>query len=1258
MKRVLRIFLTLLLLIPVAVLTWLTATESGLHWAYQQAKPYQPGELNIGKLGGRLIGPIVLEGVEYLQYGALIQAERILFDWHPVALLLGNIEISKLHIQSLNIVLPRTEKTDFAQPQALILPDVHLPWRIALEQAQLDDLSISQDDQIYRLKQVTLKASTLFNNIQIDALNISADNFSLNVKGELKPARNYRHDLDIRWQVQLPSSAIIKGHGELAGDLKKSRIKQQLQGPLQLTLDAEVNDPLNQLNWQAKVNVSKFDVSQLDNRWPALSGQLKLEAKGDLSTAILSGKLDGNYGEKSPLNAEFKLQRLSNNSLQLDQLKLTAPGDDTQLEASGSWQPGSHGGDMKLALNWKNLRWPLSPVSRPCLAEPCGPQDAPWFNSAIGSGSIEGNLDHYRVNLETDRPWPQAPPSHWYASAEGNLDGLNFKSLRITTMDGEVIATGPLNWSPVLNWTVRINASGIDPASLWPQWAGRLNASLVSNGRYEKGQWTADADISRLTGQLRDHPVSLRGRLRLHDQKLDIANLDFTSGGSQVSLQGQAGDSLKLDWTVTSNDLDELYPQANGILKAQGQISGPGDKPFIKASVSGKALKLADYELAAIDATLAVDLYQWQKINIKLAAQALKFNGYALQSLNIDADTRHLQVKAISEVLTAQVELRGKLDANGWRGRLEQADIQSQRYNNWQLKIPATLTISQNKLVADTLCWQSNQQASFCTSLQREDNRWQLQLKASKLPLLLLSPWLPPDLKLEGMADASATLNFQAPNQLLGHAHIELLPGALNYPLLEGERDRWAYRGGMVDIALTTQELKASSAITMTNGDRFHGSILLPEAKLLSLDNQSQPLQASAQLNIHDLGLFEALVPEVQELQGEVELNLTAAGTLAQPSLNGRAQLSNGSLRIPRLGLTIDQLKLNGQSDGPGKFKIQLDAHSGDGNLTIQGHTTLDRAAGWPTEITIKGDQFEISRIPEARVQVSPDLQIKLQDHTIDIKGDVLIPFAKLQPKDITTAVNASDDVVIVGGEQAVEPKWSITTKTRLTLGERVNFYGFGFEGRFGGSLLLEDEPGQLTKATGEINIPEGRYRAYGQRLDVEHGRLLYTGGPITNPGLDLRAVRRVNNVTAGIKVKGSLNQPQLELFSIPAMGQTDALSYLLLGRPMENASGEEGAMMAKAALALGLSGGDRLARLLGDQFGLDEMRVESSDSGDQASLVVGRYLSPKLYVSYGVGLIEAINTLTVRYQISEKWQLKAESGEAQGADILYTIER
>jgi translocation and assembly module TamB len=208
------------------------------------------------------------------------------------------------------------------------------------------------------------------------------------------------------------------------------------------------------------------------------------------------------------------------------------------------------------------------------------------------------------------------------------------------------------------------------------------------------------------------------------------------------------------------------------------------------------------------------------------------------------------------------------------------------------------------------------------------------------------------------------------------------------------------------------------------------------------------------------------------------------------------------------------------------------------------------------------------------------------------------------------------------------------------------------------GNLKIEQQAGQPTSGTGEITIPSGRYRAYGQRLDIENGRVLFTGGPVTNPGLDIRATRTSGTIVTGLLVSGRLSNPKIELFSTPAMGQTDILSYLLFGRPLEDASGEDSATMAQAALALGLAGGDRIARSLRERIGLDEFRVETTDSGDQASLVVGRYLSPDFYVSYAVGLIESVNSLNLRYQITNHWQLEAESGIHQGADLLYTIER
>lgn len=1244
MSRV-RLSIALFLLLPVVLLGWLTFTQPGLQWLYRQVEFYLPPEISLNRLEGALIGPISVDGFTYRQAGTQITAERIIFDWSPTALLTANIDINQLHIQTLNIVLTETEKTQSAaDPSALItLPEINLPWRLSLKDAQVNGLRLTQQEQNFVVNRITLNASSLFDQVTIKQLSASADSYQFDIKGGLRPGGNYRHKLDVRWQVRLPSSALIQGKGQLKGDMKSTVLKQTLSGPLQLTLDGQVKNILEQLNWQLSVDASQFDVSLLETSWPALTGALKLDAKGDLYSATLSGKLKGNTPETGALDANFDIERLSDNTIQIKQLKIHTPGTDTHIETHGEWKPADDGGEVKLVLNWQNLRWPMH--------EPA------WFNSTVGNGTIAGNIDHYAITMSSDSPWPDILASSWQADATGDLSGLNIKSLRITALDGETIASGRLDWSPELHWKADISASDIDPASLFPQWPGQLKASLSSSGRLKNGQLQIEVDIKQITGSLRNYPVSLHSQLQWREDHLQITQLNYQSGKSHLKLQGQLGETLKLNWNLNSSDLAELYPQARGELQAQGKLNGPQKKPLIETSAKGSKLSYSNFEIGAIETAFAVDLQHWKKVDIKLAAQALKLNDYQLKSLAIDTDDQQLQAQVVSKHVSAMLKLAGQPSKDGWSGQVEQVEIKSELYDNWQLQSPTKISFSATALQLDTLCMQNEKQASLCADIKTKDSAWYSRLQIDHFPLQLFSTWLPPELKLESLADGMADVSYQADKQLLAKVDIKLPAGAINYPRLDGENDRREYRSGELQLSLDSQGLKAATALSMNNEDKLQARLELPGFSPLAL-RTDQPLKASTLIHARDLRLLESFIPEISELQGELNLKLDASGTLEQPIFIGQANIVNAALQIPRLGLNIKELSLYSQSENNEKFNFRLDARSGDGTLRISGHTLLDQKAGWPTEINIEGEDFEVASIPEARLQASPDLQIKLKNRHIDIKGKVHIPYAKLQPKDITQAATVSSDAVIIGGEQTVAEKWLITTSVRLTLGERVHFYGFGFEGRLGGNLLLEDEPGQLTRATGEITIPEGNYRAYGQRLEVVHGRAIYTGSPLTNPGLDLRAVRKVNDITAGLNVSGSLNQPKLDIFSTPAMGQTDALAYLILGHPLESADNEDGNMMAKAALALGLSGGDVIARSLGDRFGLDDMRVESSDQGDQAALVVGRYLSPRLYASYGVGLIESINTLTLRYHVSKRWLIKVESGGYQGADILYTIER
>ncbi len=97
---------------------------------------------------------------------------------------------------------------------------------------------------------------------------------------------------------------------------------------------------------------------------------------------------------------------------------------------------------------------------------------------------------------------------------------------------------------------------------------------------------------------------------------------------------------------------------------------------------------------------------------------------------------------------------------------------------------------------------------------------------------------------------------------------------------------------------------------------------------------------------------------------------------------------------------------------------------------------------------------------------------------------------------------------------------------------------------------------------------------------------------------------------------------------------------------------------MSKAAESLGLRGGNLLARRIAATVGLDEARIETRGSLEQASFVAGKYLSPKLYVSYGIGLFDHASTFRVRYLLSSRWTLVGETGTETSTDILYRIER
>ncbi len=393
-------------------------------------------------------------------------------------------------------------------------------------------------------------------------------------------------------------------------------------------------------------------------------------------------------------------------------------------------------------------------------------------------------------------------------------------------------------------------------------------------------------------------------------------------------------------------------------------------------------------------------------------------------------------------------------------------------------------------------------------------------------------------------------------------------------------------------------------------------------------------------------------MPDLDNTRGALNADLTIGGTVAKPVVNGSVQLQQAQVDVPKYGLQVRQIQLTAKATGSGPMQIQGSARSGGGTVTIGGFVALD---GSPGKITIEGKNFLASNTKEIKALVSPNLQVALNGQRMDVTGDITIPeLAVDQEKQRRGTVQVSKDVIILPPSAAAEAAApaaaarELYARVRVILGDKVTVKASGFSGRLTGSLLVTEQPGKATTAVGELEVKDGVYKSYGQDLTLDHGRLIFAGGPIDNPGLDLKAYRKADDGTvAGINIAGTLRAPQATIYSDPAMDEANALAYLLLGHPLGQATAQEGDLVANAVNSLGLKGGNLVAKKVASRFGLEEARFESKGGIKEASVVVGKYLSPRLYVNYGVGLFSPITTFTIRYLLGRNWSIQAQQGAA-----------
>jgi translocation and assembly module TamB len=1255
--------LILLLVLVGAGIWFLLATQGGTEFLFTRLGALMPGTLEVGEIHGPLRGPLDIRGLAYKRDGLEMHVDRVQLRWRLRDLLSRQLDIERLHAQGIRIIpTPTAEKEE---PTAL--PDINLGFNILVRDAQVRDLQIGApgEDPLV-IDRIELSTTAIGNQFQIDRFVVRAPLLDGDVSGKFQPQGDYPVDLKIQWRVRPPDMAAFSGRGFLQGTLEQLRVTQTLDAPFPARLNATLLQPLRDLQFDGRVAFSDFNPRLIKADLPDLPARGEIAMKGEVEAFSSSGSVQGRVEQAGgPVAVAYRLSRDSERWT-FQQADVTFPGTPTRIDARGLLTVHGEDLDFDAQMNWRNLRWPLR-------------GGAPTVASSRGNATVSGDLERYEAQVDADLtqvPGGEILSGRWTVEGAGNRESFRVAQLAGNLLGGRLAGNGEVTWAPQVRWKATLRGQGIDPEKISAEFPGDLAFVATTKGRLEDAGPYGTVEIPRLAGNLRGQPVAGSAAIQLGGAVYQLSRLDLDWGTIDLAASGRVAPTLDLAWKVAAPNLGIAVPQGGGSLVAQGRVSGPTATPRMQMNAKAEDLIFGTTRAAAADVTADVDLAPDGTIVLDLASQGVRSGEQTISELTVRGrGTRGSHTVTASAVLEREGEedrldlalsggISGTTEALAWNGQIQRLDVRSKLIGTWGLAAPAGLAASQAAIRLSDFCWLSDGARLCADGGWIQAGAWDVDASVADFPLNTFRPYLPEDLVITG--DLNGTVQARGSGAALASANVDLRPGPgeIRFPGREGQTVAFPFEQAVVRAqAGSAGAGEATASLVLRDVGNLSARLGLPRFTP-GTPIASQPLSGRIDVNLRNLAFVEGFVPEINDLSGALAGGYDLSGTVGSPRFVGRAELQNARVDVPRFGLELREARLSAVGNGTGALTIDGSVRSGPGTLKISGQAGVP-SPETPIRLAVQGRRFLASDTDEIHALVSPDLTFIAEGQKAELTGEIVIPEAKveIEKRGEKGPVKASDDVVFVNatGQEAAPEKggMDLTARVRFVLGKDIDVAAFGLKAEPTGSVLVIQRPGQVTRATGEVEVSDGTFKAYGQDLTIERGRLIFAG-PVNNPAVDLRAFRKADDGTvAGIEARGTLQKPEVTLWSNPTMTQTEQLSYLLMGRPLNRVDPQEGDRLANAATALGIRGGNMLAKQLAARYGLEEARIESDGSLEEASLVVSKYLSPKLYVSFGMGLFEPVNTFRIRYLLSDKWSVQAEnSGAATGADALYTIER
>lgn len=1276
--------LLILLLVPLALLllagilvlgAW--RTEAGARALWQAAMHLAPGTLSGELAGGTLSDGLQLRNLAYRDKAREVKVDRLDARWHW-SFSPRELDIGELRIGTLEFTALPTPKEPASLPR-----QIALPLAIELRNATLRKLLVHRTESAMEIGNIVLAARS-------DGMH-----HALTLEHAETPYGAATAHLQLDGRRPFPLSGAADLHGTWRNEAY--RIDAALSGTLQ-ALDMQLKAAGGQLSGQAhveatpyaavplrraQVTVRELDLRMLNPAAPeaaldidATLAPVDGEAQAEASSLALAGPVSIRNTQPGaldhgllPLVSAQAEVRLDAQQQQLQQLQARLAGGAT-LEGSGEL----HGGTGRLSVQAKAL-------------------DLHALHGKLKPTRLDGPLDIALAD-GTQHIVLALKDSALAVHADARIDAakITLKEALLQAGAARLRVAGALARDTARAYEVHGSLDDFNPALFFKDKAAeaRINMDFDARGVLQPepaAQLQFDIRDSSYAGL----PMTGGGKLHWSGRQVLASDVQLLIAANRLRLAGSfgtPGERLKFD--IDAPALARLGFGLSGLLQANGELGGSVERPAVNATFRAEQLTFRQYRISHLSGqadtrgvpgrqpdakvTLKLDANGVQADDINLAALHAAVDGsYAEHKASLDTRGQ-VRGKPLALTLSAHGRLQEQPQGYAWDGTLN--TLESRGFPRLALAEPLTVSVAPQRLVLGATRLTLEQARIELKSFRLDGKTLASEGAVNALDVRRLlelrreitgaEPPLATDLVLDG------SWNFSLAESAAGYFQVERRSGDAR--VLSGAREN--------PLGLTALRLRGDlqgsqlSLDARIEASRFGSASAAGRIALQPVDGRLMPARGSTVD-----GRITGTVPRLQRiaamagpsiaLDGSVDIDMAVNGTLAEPKVSGDATGSKLALMLYDQGVRLH--------DGSAQLRLdnniveirQLLFHGGDGTLRANGSIALDRASP-DLSATIVADHLQLLANPARQLSVSGQAVAKNVDGLPTIAGNFTVDRARFQlPEKSAPALD--DDVVVIRGKERVAMKSNASRQAaqagskaagpftpaisiEIGLGDDFRFEGSGAALLLAGNLTVKSAPGEQPQAFGTVRIVEGTYETFGTKLAIEHGVINFQG-PLANPNINILAMRRNQDVAAGVQVTGNVRQPRVQLVSEPDLPEQEKLNWLVFGRAGDSADAGSGQAQAAAKeAALGLLnrfGGNRIAK----GFGLDQLAIGSSAFGLGTQQVVsfGKEVSDRLFIGYEQSLTGAEGVLKLTYELSRHWSVVVRGGAIGGLDVFYS---